>query len=118
VTERDERFLLYIQESIKLIHRYTSGGRQAFVHDRMVQDATLRRLETLADATGKLSSALKDRHPEIAWHEVYGFRNVAAHAYLSLSLEQVWEIVEVYLPPLKSVVDEELEGERDDDESR
>jgi uncharacterized protein with HEPN domain len=46
-----------------------------------VQDAVLGRLEILADATAQLSTELKGRHGEIPWREVYGFRNIAAHAY-------------------------------------
>jgi uncharacterized protein with HEPN domain len=41
---------------------------------------------------------------------VYGFRNIAAHAYEEIDLMRVWEIVEDYVPVLKSVVDRELGG--------
>ena len=73
-----------------------------------MQDAVLRRLETLAEAAGRLSATVKERHPEIAWREVYGFRNIAAHAYLDLYLERTWEIIERYLPQLLSTVRAEL----------
>jgi uncharacterized protein with HEPN domain len=67
--------LTYIAESIHLIGRYlASGGRQAFENESLIQDAVLRRLETLAEAAGRLSPTVKERHPEIAWREVYGFR--------------------------------------------
>jgi uncharacterized protein with HEPN domain len=72
-----------------------------------IQDVVLWRLETLAEASGKLSQPLKDRHPQLRWRAIYGFRNVAAHAYLDLRLDRVWKIVELHLPALKSVVDEE-----------
>jgi uncharacterized protein with HEPN domain len=55
---------------------------------------------------------LKDRHPELRWRAIYGFRNIAAHAYLELRLDQVWEIVEQHLPALKIVVDDELARSR------
>lgn len=42
--------------------------------------------------------------------EVYGFRNIAAHAYLDIDLERVWEIVTDHLPPLRTAVQEELDG--------
>ncbi|HTE84433.1 MAG TPA: HepT-like ribonuclease domain-containing protein [Dehalococcoidia bacterium] len=67
-----------------------------------------RRLETLADATSRLSDALKARHPKLPWRQLYGFRNVAAHAYEGIDLPRIWEIVEIYLPPLKAAVTEEL----------
>jgi len=77
--ERDQDLLRYIQESSGRIEQYTSGGRAAFLSDRMVQDAVLRRLETLAEAANRLSAELKVRHPGIPWRAIHGFRNVAAH---------------------------------------
>jgi uncharacterized protein with HEPN domain len=105
---RDQRYLTYIRDSIALIQGRTQAGRDTFLSDIDLQDAVLWRLQTLAEATGRLSLAVKDRHPEIRWRAVYGFRNIAAHGYLDLELHEVWEIVEVHLPVLKLVVDEEL----------
>jgi uncharacterized protein with HEPN domain len=105
---RERARLQYIQDSIARIDLYTQGSRDTFLREPMVQDAVLRRLENLADSTHGLSAGLKARHPQIPWREVYGFRNIAAHAYENLSLTRVWEIVEDYLPGLKAVVDEEL----------
>jgi uncharacterized protein with HEPN domain len=106
--ERERERLRYIAQSIARIEQYTLGSRDVFLSEGIVQDAVLRRLETLADATSKLSDALKARHPEIPWREVYGFRNVAAHAYEHLDFSRVWEILEDHLPALKTVVHEEL----------
>jgi uncharacterized protein with HEPN domain len=108
MSDRDRRYLTYIHESIVLIEVRTRAGYEAFLHNVDIQDAVLWRLESLAEATGKLSQALKDRHPDIRWREIYGFRNIVAHAYLALRLDQVWEIVKQHLPLLKSVIEEEL----------
>ena len=107
-TDRDYRYLTYIRDAITLIEARTCAGREVFLHDVDIQDAVLWRLETLAEATGKLSAALKARHPALRWRAIYGFRNIAAHAYLDLLLDEVWEIIEQHLPPLKVVVAEEL----------
>jgi uncharacterized protein with HEPN domain len=107
-SDRDRRYLRYIRDAIALIQTRTRKGHDAFVGDVDTQDAVLWRLETLAEATGKLSQALKERHPQIRWRAIYGFRNIAAHGYLDLRLDQVWEIVEVHLPVLKAAIDEEL----------
>jgi uncharacterized protein with HEPN domain len=107
-SERDDLLLNYIRESIDLIEEYTSAGRDAFLARPMIQDAVLRRLETLTDAASHLSRSLKARHPQIAWRDIRGFRNVAAHAYLSLNMERVWRTVTLHLPALKRAVDEEL----------
>ena len=106
--DREQERLRYIRDNIARIEQYTRGSRVVFQQEAVVQDAVLRRLETLADASSKLSDALKRRHPEVQWREVYGFRNIAAHAYEVIKLDRVWEIVETHLPPLKRVVEAEL----------
>ena len=115
--EREQLRLLYIWESLLRIERYTGGRKETFVHEPIVQDAVLRRLETLADAAHKLSDVLKARHPDIPWPAVYRFRNVAAHAYETIDLERAWEVIERHLAPLQRVVEEELDEVPDADES-
>jgi uncharacterized protein with HEPN domain len=109
LTAKDDRLLDYISESIVLVHRYTVEGRGQFLSDTLRQDAVLRRLETLADACGGLSDDLKERHPNLNWTAIAGFRNVLAHAYDQVSLDIAWRIVEVELPALESM----LAAERD-----
>lgn len=91
-----------------MIEQRTQAGREAFINDIDIQDAVLWRLQTLAEATHRLPPEVKARHPEIRWRAIYGFRNIAAHGYLDLQIDRVWEIVEKHLAELKSVVDEEL----------
>lgn len=107
-TDRDRDLLRYILESIERIDRYSVRGREAFLTETIVQDAVLRRLETLANAANRLSDDLKARHPEIRWRAIYGFRNIAAHGYLELDVTRVWATIEVHLPALKSIVIKEL----------
>lgn len=108
-TERDEALLRYIQESITRVAEYTRGSRDAFFTEPVTQDAVLRRMETLADPASRLSGELKARHPDVRWRAIYGCRDVAAHDYLDLRLDETWETIELHLPALKETVDEEVE---------
>jgi uncharacterized protein with HEPN domain len=105
---RQRARLTYIRDSLGRIEEYTRGGRDAFLREAIIQDAVLRRLETLADAVHRLPESLKRRHPTIPWRSIYGFRNIAAHAYEQIDLVRVWEVVENYLPDLKAAIDQEL----------
>jgi uncharacterized protein with HEPN domain len=105
----DERvYLEYIRESISLVQEYAADGENTFLTDPRTQDAILRRMETLADATGKLSDSLKARHADIPWRDITAFRNVLAHAYAEVRLDRVWEAVHDDLPALLRAVDAEL----------
>jgi uncharacterized protein with HEPN domain len=111
--ERHRQFLTYILDAINLIEQQTQYGRDVFLDDVDMQDAVLWRLETLAEATNRLSPETKARHPEIRWRAMYGFRNIAAHGYMDLQIDRVWEIIEDHLPLLKHAVQDELDREAD-----
>ena len=104
----DDALLHFIEECLDLLDEYSAGGADAFLAEHLVQDAVVRRMEILADAAGRLSDELKERHPEIPWRAIVGFRNVVAHAYMSVAMERVWEYLTADLPALRALVGEEL----------
>ena len=101
----DRLYLIHIQESIRRIEEYTTGGRYAFSRDTRTQDAVLRNLQTLAESTRRVSDALKQHHPEIDWRAIAGFRNVAVHDYLGIDLDEIWGIVDRDVPELKTAIE-------------
>ena len=108
----DGVYLDHIAESLRRIEQYLGGTPGApdshlFYEDPRTQDAVLRRLETAADAASHLSRELKARHPGIPWRQIGAFRNILAHGYADLDLDQVWLAVANDLTALRTVVDEE-----------
>lgn len=74
-------------------------GRAALDSDFELRDATLYRLQTLAESSQRLSS-FKQAHPEIPWNDIAGFRNRVVHGHLTIDLDIVWDIVEREVHPL------------------
>ncbi len=108
--EKERRYLGYMRESIQRIGAYTPSSREEFLSDAQAQDAIVWRLQTIADAArNHLSEELRERHPDIRWRAVYGFRNIAAHGYAGLNLDLVWEIVTEHLGPLLAAIEQELD---------
>jgi uncharacterized protein with HEPN domain len=68
----------------------------------MIQDAVLRNLQTLTEASQSISSTIKEMHPEINWRGMRGFRNILVHVYMGINLDRVWETVDGGLLPLKA----------------
>jgi len=103
---KDQRvYLQHILECIESIVEYTSIGRDEFQASRMAQDATLRRLQVMAESTQRLSDDLKAQHPDIDWRALSGFRNVLAHDYLGLDIDQVFSATQRSLPSLRSAIE-------------
>lgn len=108
---KDERlYLVHIRDAIFRIQAYTASGHAEFLKNEMRQDAVLRNLHTMAEATTRLTEATRATRPEIAWRAIAGLRNVIVHDYLGIDLERVWSIVERDLPPLKAAVEAMLES--------
>jgi uncharacterized protein with HEPN domain len=100
----DRVLLAHISECLDRIREYTQGERTVFFGSRMVQDAVIRNLQTLAGSSQRLSEPLKSAEPGVPWREILGFRNVLTHGYLGLDLEVVWSVVEQDLPGLADAI--------------
>lgn len=107
--------LAHMRDCLDRIGEYTNFERSRFDGSRLVQDAVIRNLQTLAESSQRLSSEIKGTEPQIPWRELAGFRNVIVHGYLGVDLGAVWLVVEQDLPALTAAVDrmaERLEPQR------
>ena len=77
----------------------------------MIQDAVIRNFEVIGEATKRLSEALKAEHPDIAWRQIAGFRDVLIHDYLKININRIWGVIEKDLPPLKRIVEQLLSSD-------
>jgi uncharacterized protein with HEPN domain len=111
--DRDAEYLRWIDASVNRIREYTRGGAEWLLKQGPSWDAVLWRLETIGEATTRLSQELKQRHPEIAWRKIGDFRNIVAHGYRTLDPRVVQNIVDRDLGPLHEVVRGELKARRD-----
>ena len=107
---RDYRLYLDdILESIDRIGEYVQGmDEEAFGSDRKTQDAVIRNLEVIGEASRNLSDEMKARSNEIEWAKIVGFRNIFAHEYFGVSIPIVWDIIQTKLDPLKKTCTELL----------
>lgn len=94
-------YLNNIKECIENIESYTNGGDKAFFENKMVQDAVIRNLEIIGEATKRLSSELRNQYSQVPWRQIAGLRDVLIHDYLRIDLEEVWAVVQEELPELK-----------------
>lgn len=105
---RDEAYLRHIRDAIQRIFTYTRDGRSAFMGSTLVQDAVVRNLEIVGEATKALSAELRERNPQVPWSSMAGMRDVLIHGYMGVDLEIVWDVVAVRLPPVLAEVEKLL----------
>ncbi|MGH7747545.1 MAG: HepT-like ribonuclease domain-containing protein, partial [Candidatus Dormibacteria bacterium] len=78
-SQGDREQLEYITRALTRLTALGADGREAFLDDWVRQSAALYELQTLAEATQRLSEDLRARHPELPWRDIAAFRNRIVH---------------------------------------
>ena len=93
-TRSTRYFLEEIIECIYKVQNYASRGRDSFFENEILQDAIIRRLEIIGEASNRLPKEMLEHYPEIPWRQIIGFRNIAIHEYFRVDLHLIWSLVE------------------------
>lgn len=70
----------------------------------MAEDAVERNLQIIGEATNHLPLEFTDAHPEIAWPQIRGFRNILVHQYFGVDVATVRDVIHTHLPLLALVL--------------
>lgn len=109
---RDQRrladYLAHVLEAIERIGRYTEDlDRQTFLANPLVQDAVIRNLEVIGEASSNITRNCPDfvaEHPHMPLAAAYQMRNALAHGYFKMDLDIVWQAIRRDLPGLQAPV--------------
>lgn len=83
-------YLEDILESLTVIKRYVRPISEKEFHKNLqIQDAILRRLEIIGEATKHIPQSLRDKYPDIPWKQVAGMRDVLIHEYDSVYIDRI-----------------------------
>ena len=95
----DQEFLEDIWEALQRIAVYVVGVEYGvFVDDTKTQDAVIRNLEILGEATKRLSPGFRAAYPDVPWKSMAAARDRLIHHYFGVNLDVVWQIVSIELP--------------------
>ena len=108
--KEDRVYLLHILDAARKVFTYTTEGRAVFLADTKTQDAVIRNIEIIGEATKNLGEGLKAEHPDIPWKKIGGMRDTLIHRYFGVKLELVWQVVEIDLPVFRRQVEDILQS--------
>jgi uncharacterized protein with HEPN domain len=85
---------------------FTRGRSRAdYESDTGLRRSVERSTELNGEAASNISDATRAAHPEIPWRKIVGQRNVLIHDYGDVDDDLVWNLVELEIPALVSILE-------------
>ena len=63
-------------------------------------------LELIGGAARRISQATREEHPAIPWKDIIGMRNIIAHEYGKVDLDEIWKATQQDVPRLAAALEE------------
>jgi uncharacterized protein with HEPN domain len=103
---KDPKAYLYdMLESARCIQQYMKDvSFEQFMEDSEKRDAVALRLSVIGEAAGHIDESI----PGLPLKELRGMRNRIAHGYGLVDLKIVWEVTQVHITPLISLLSDYL----------
>ena len=70
----------------------------------MTQDAVVRQLEIIGEATKRISKDLRNLNPHVPWPDMAGMRDILIHDYIDVDLDIVWKTASESIIKLRSLL--------------
>ena len=93
-------------EAIDKISDYTEEFSKAddFYHDQKSFDASMMQFVVIGEVISRLDAEFKSKNSQIPWQKVKDFRNIVAHDYFGIDPEEIWDIIQNKLLPLRTEI--------------
>ena len=99
---RERLYLEDIISAADAVTEFINGHDfESFHANRMLRSAVVHQLTIIGDAVAHLSVELRERHSNIPWADIKGFRNIIVHNYFGIDWEEIWLSAEARVPELR-----------------
>ena len=106
---RDRGRLEHILQAIDKVFEFTKDvKREDFKKGSILYFAIVKNIEIIGEASYMLSLDFKDAHPDTNWKVIVAMRHFLVHGYYQVDPEEVWNVIEQDLLPLKEQVEKYL----------
>jgi uncharacterized protein with HEPN domain len=109
--DRDPATLLDMVIAGRRIQEFIAGQDFAeFSADLKTQSAVILQILILGEGARRLSTAFRERHPDIPWSDIIGMRNLLIHDYQKTDPQEVWTAATRDVPDLLALLELLLPG--------
>ena len=94
-----------ILNAARLIQSYVHGVSQVdFSTNLEKQDAIIRRIEIIGEATAHLTEETRAAIPDLPFRKMRGMRNIVAHDYANVDVTVIWDVATLHVAQLIAVL--------------
>ena len=105
MNRRDEIILRKVLSELDVARIMLNGSSlQNFLYNEMLKRAVCMTVINVGELVKNLTEECRLSHPEVAWKEIAGFRDIAAHKYQTLRMEDVYETAVTDFPDLQQKI--------------
>lgn len=107
-----------IRDRARLEHILSAIDRIiSFVDERKIEEirkddvlyyAVVKNIEIIGEAAYMLTPNFREAHPQTPWKIIVGMRHFLVHGYYEVAPEEVWNVVEKDLQPLREQIESYL----------
>lgn len=102
---RDRDRLEHIAEAIDRILGFAAGRtKEELEADNLKYYGIIKNIEIIGEAAYKLTHTFCRQHPDTPWEFIAKMRHVLVHDYYQIDSEQVWNVIQEDLHPLREQV--------------
>jgi uncharacterized protein with HEPN domain len=103
----DLAYIEHVLDCIRKINEFSNGlSLKEFKTNEMAQDAIIRNIEIIGEASKKISKDTKQTYHKIPWKEIAGMRDKLIHDYLGVDVTVVWMTIHQDIPMLEELLGE------------
>jgi uncharacterized protein with HEPN domain len=112
LSKRDIAILIKIVDEASALNRILNGlDESGFLSNDVIVRASCMTLLNVGELIKNLSDDFRAKHKHVPWRDMAGFRDVAAHGYFTLRMEEVWIYASNEMPVFADQIKEILENE-------
>ena len=106
---RDQIILQKVLSEIQIAQEMMHGSAlEEFSQSELLKRAVSMTVINIGELVKNLSDATRAAYPHIPWKAITGFRDIAAHKYQTLRMEDVYETVAADFPLLQQQIQDIL----------
>ncbi len=103
--KRHTSILKHMLEDITDINEFTEGvDFDTFVSRNILKKSVCMSLINIGELAKALPKEFRSEYNQIAWKNISGLRDIAAHKYHTLNLDIIWSVVQNDIPALESFI--------------